>query len=240
MDIKYSDVSKEAIEWVKKNKNIIIEKFCSLKDHPPSQKPFTIFMAGSPGAGKTEFSKSLIPQLQQRDPECAIVRVDADEIRGLIPMYKGCNACELQSAASIGVEKIIDYVQKHNQNVIIDGTFASYSVSYNNVKRAILRNRDVGIFYLYQDPVLAWDFTQKREKVDGRNISKDVFIDAFFKAKENVNAIKHEFNEKIEINLIIKNFENGLEKTHFNIKNIDSYLKIDYNFKLLKDKLKNC
>ena len=180
MDIKCSDVSKEAIDWVKKNKNIIIENFCSLKDHPPSQKPFTIFMAGSPGAGKTEFSKSLIPQLQQRDPECAIVRVDADEIRGLIPIYKGSNACELQSAASIGVEKIIDYVQKHNQNVIIDGTFASYSVSYNNVKRAILRNRDVGIFYLYQDPILAWDFTQKKRKSRWKKYFKRCFYRCLF------------------------------------------------------------
>ncbi len=74
-------ISDNAIQYVKSNKAVLIEKFCSLSNFSPSNNPFTMFMAGSPGAGKTEFSKAIIPELQQRDPNCAIVRIDADEIR---------------------------------------------------------------------------------------------------------------------------------------------------------------
>lgn len=231
-------ISNDAKIWVKNNKKILIEKFCSLNKHQPSKKPFIIFMAGSPGAGKTEFSKSLIPILQKRDPNHAIVRVDIDEIRCLIPQYNGKNSSQIQSAASLGVEKIFDHVQNHNQNVIIDSTFAHYEKVESDIKRAMARNRDIGIFYLYQDPLIAWGFTKKREKVDGRYVPKDVFINAFFKSKENVNLIKQKYGNKIEISLIKRNFEKGLEKTYFNIDNIDSYLKIDYNTDILQEILK--
>lgn len=96
----------------------------------------------------------------------------------------------------------------------------------------------MGILYLYQDPVVAWEFTQKRAALEGRNIPLDMFIRAFFVAKENVNRIKKEFGKQVELWLIIKNLEQGIEKTYFNVDNVDSYLKIRYNPQSLKEKLK--
>jgi hypothetical protein len=55
------------------------------------------------------------------------------------------------------------------------------------------KGRKVAIFYIYQDPLIAWKFTQIREKVEGRYIPKEAFIDAFFNAKENVEKMKKEF-----------------------------------------------
>lgn len=65
-----------------------------------------------------------------------------------------------------------------------------------------------------------------------------MFITAFFAAKENVNKIKAEFGNQIELWLVIKNLEQGIEKTYFNIDNVDSYLKIEYTPESLREELK--
>ena len=37
----------------------------------------------------------------------------------------------------------------------------------------------VTIFYVYQDPKIAWKFTQEREIAEGRHVPKKAFINAF-------------------------------------------------------------
>lgn len=195
-------------------------------------------MAGSPGAGKTEFSKSFIQEFEEKHPPRKIVRIDADDIREFIPAYTKHNSSEVQGAASLGVEKLLDCVLANGQDFLLDATFADYEKSRLNVKRCLKRDRKVGVIYLYQDPLIAWNFTKKREIMEGRPIPNHVFINAFFAAKLNVQKIKDEFKKDIELWLINKNLENDVEKTFFNIDNIDSYLKIKYNtetlFKIIK------
>lgn len=238
LDEESKQISESAIRWIKSNRKFIIEKFCSLKEYPPSKKPFMIFMAGSPGAGKTEFSKSMIPILQKKDPDHKIVRIDIDEVRCIIPEYNGRNSSVIQTAAAIGVEKIFDHVQGHNQNAFMDSTFSSFSKADSDVSRCLNRNRDVGIFYIYQEPSIAWEFTKKREALDGRIVPKEVFIESFLKAKETCNLIKQKYGNQINLDLIIKNFENSLEKSQFNIVSIDSYLEKIYNIDLLQELIK--
>lgn len=216
----------EAVKYVKKHKAEIINRFASTIDYPSNQNPFTIIMAGSPGAGKTEFSVSLIKQLYKKHPESKIVRIDADEIKEVIPQYNKHNSYLIQKAAIIGMEKIIDSIYSNNQNALIDGTFAHYSSSIKNIKRSIIdHQRPVDIWYLYMDPKKAWDFTRKREKLEGRPIKKNDFINAFFSAKDNVNKVKKEYGKKVTLNLVIKD----TNKLHLNIDNVDNYLTIGYN-----------
>jgi len=226
-----------ARKFIKKNEKSIIEKFASLEKFPSRDNPFSIFMAGSPGAGKTEFSKAFIESSEPDSPLYA-VRIDADEIKDIIPQYKGNNSDVVQGAASLGVEKLYDYILKHNQNVIVDGTFAKYEIAYRNIKRSIEKKRIVSIFYIYQDPLVAWDFTQKREKIEGRYIPKEAFINSFFAAKENVERIKSEFKDKVMIFLIKKNdIDNSIEKFWVNIDSVDNYIKMTYTFDSLRLKL---
>ncbi len=227
-------VSEEAIAYIKSHKKEIVEKFCLLSDYPSSQAPFTMFMAGCPGAGKTEFSKSIIPELQKRDPGSRIVRIDADEIRTMIPQFNGSNSEEVQGAAAIGVEKIFDHVNDHKQNCILDGTFAKYDVARKNIVRTLGKSRKVGIFYIYQEPAIAWDFTRKREASEHRNIPKDAFIEAFFASKESVIKIKEEFGIQVELNVIIKNEANEAGKTLFNVPSIDKTLGSRYTIGSLR------
>lgn len=226
----------EAIAFIKSHKHEVVDKFANLTEYPSDSSPFSIFMAGSPGAGKTEFSIALRNELYEKKPDSKIVRIDADDIREIIPQYNRKNSHIVQAAASIGVEKLIDHIHTKNQNAIIDGTFAHYDTSVKNIKRSLKRNRKVEIWYLYLDPKVAWDFTRKREKLEGRPIRKEDFIHALFSAKDNVNRAKAEFEKQIEVNLVIKSIEKS-NQLHLNIDNIDNYLSISYNRAELQDRL---
>ncbi len=227
------DIEEKAKEWVRRNKRSIIEKFASLKEYTPVENPFTLFMAGSPGAGKTEFSKTFI---ENYPGHVKIVRIDADEIRKMIPNYEEGKAYKVQGAASLGVEKVFDYVQSHSQNCILDGTFADINIVTKDVSRALNKDRKVGIMYIYQDPKVAWNFTKIREKVEGRKVSKEIFIKCFLDARENVLRIKKLYPQ-IELNIAIKDFENKLEKSHFNVDLLDPYIKMQYTAEELEELL---
>lgn len=223
------ELAESAKKFIKENKKLLISKFADVKVFSPVEKPLSIFMAGSPGAGKTEFSKFYIEEIKKTDKTISIVRIDADEIRDLIPHYKGNNSDVVQGAAAIGVEKLYDSVLRNKQNVIIDGTFANFKVALSNVKRSIEKGRRVMIFYIFQDPLIAWSFVKKREALEGRIVPKFAFIDAFFAAKENALKIKEEFGNKVVLGMLIKDFTGNERRFFPDIENIDNYLHLNYN-----------
>jgi len=232
MDDDQSEIEKEAIEFVRSNKRLIIEKFCG--DIVQIDKnPVSVFMAGSPGAGKTEFSKRFLKELEDKGYSRAI-RIDPDEVRAIIPGYNGKNASVFQMAATLGVEKIHDYALEKKKNFLLDTTFSDYKKARDNVARSLKHGRIVSIQYLYQDAKIAWDFTKKREEIEKRGIPVDFFVESLFSAKENVDRIKAEFGDKLTLDLIIKDYTNNSLTTEFNISSIDSHLKIEYT----KDELK--
>jgi len=229
--MKDDNIEQEAIKFVKEHKLVIINSFAKKDNYPVEKNPFTIMMAGSPGAGKTEYSKSLIHQLYQEKLDSKIVRIDPDEIKEIIPQYNKKNSYIVQKAAIKAMELIIDYVHHHQQNALIDGTFAHYNSSIKNIERSVKKyGRSVKIWYLYLDPRIAWDITRKREKLEGRPIKKEDFINAFFLAKENANKAKKQFGKLVELNLVIKDIRNlKKNKLQLNIANIDNYMTIGYN-----------
>lgn len=216
-------LSEKAYESIKKNKKALIEKFDDTEKREADALPTTLFMAGSPGAGKTEISKRLMAQFKQKP-----IRIDADEIRAECPGYTGTNAHIYQKAATKGVQILQDHAIEKNINIILDGTFA-YNGALENIQRSLDHGRKVEIFFVYQDPIEAWEFTKKREELEKRRVSKDVFIDAFFKAQENINKAKERFGSKIQLNLVIKDYEKDLERLELNVENIDNYIKIGYD-----------
>lgn len=220
--------SKEAEKYIKEHKALLIEKFASENIYVPDVHPVSLFMAGSPGAGKTEVSKRLIEEFENKP-----VRIDADEIRSMFDGYTGANAHIFQSACTIGVHKLYDYVLKRGFNAILDGTFA-YAKALENVDRSLRRNREVRIYYLYQDPLLAWEITKKREALEHRNVSKEVFIRAFFQAREHAEGAKKVFGDHVKLNLIIKNAKEETDEIVVNIKRIDQFLQMRYTVDTLE------
>jgi predicted ABC-type ATPase len=228
-------IKEDAVNFINTHKKELIQKYAG-DEYPASNPPLSIFMAGSPGAGKTEFSMSLL-ELDMFEKDVA-VRIDADEIKKFIPHYDKTNSDEIQGASVLGLIRLHDYCLKKKKNFILDGTFSDYESSEENIKRSIKYGRDVDIFYVYQDPLIAWEFTKKRGELEGRFIPKDMFIDSFFSAKDNVNRIKENFGKSVTLHLIIKNITNGLAKFEINIDKVDHYLKVTYTrddlVKLLK------
>lgn len=222
------DTSQKAKEFIKNcaKTGKLFEIYANNKEYKEFSIPATFFMAGSPGAGKTEVSKSFVKYHYQRN--FPIVRIDADDIRGICPGYNGNNSYLFQEATSLGVNKIYDFVLKNKFNCLIDSTFSSFKYAEENIKRALKRKREVYVFYIYQEPMLAWDFAQKREKIEKRKITLDVFVADFLKAKENTNKIKEIFKDKIKINLIKKDYYNQIEKFWINVDNIDNYIEFEY------------
>ncbi len=236
MDEEDKILARQAIDYIKVNKRKLIEEFASPSTFPADEAPISVFMAGSPGAGKTEFSKRLIEVFENKDIK-KIIRIDADEIREMLPGYIGTNSQIFQGACSKGVDKLHDSALKNKQNFILDGTFSNYEISYKNIKRSVDKNRSVSIIYLYQDPLIAWQFTKRREILEGRYIPKESFIRQLFAAKENVNKIKEIFDKKVEIYLIEKDFNIGLMKIKVNIKNIDNHISMRYTESELESEL---
>ena len=223
-------IVEEAEAYIKEYKHELIARFANSEKYHPVDHPISLFMAGSPGAGKTEISKRLIEQFADNAP----VRIDADDIREMFPNYTGANSHIFQRACTTGVNKLFDYVLDHNLNVILDGTFA-YERAMENIERSLKRDRRVIIYYLFQDPVIAWKFTKIREETEGRRVSKEVFIHSFLRARENVNEAKAHFGERIELNMIVKNFTENYEKVYSNIERIDKYLSKVYTINELEE-----
>lgn len=227
------DLSYTAIKYVKEHKKEILYKFANVEKHPPVANPFTIFMAGSPGAGKTEFSTYFDPKVYAYSAEVPLVRIDADEIRKMLPGYDGTNAALFQAAATRGVEKLFDFANHKGQNILLDTTFSDYEKAKNNIERSLKHKRKIGIFYIHFEPKIAWAYTQIREKKEGRRVSKEFFVDSYFYSRDVVNRIKKEYPD-VELNLIIKKETSNIDKpidsvTFFKIQSIDNHLKLEYN-----------
>lgn len=225
-----------AIEFAKHHKEKIAKELTDLAIYASDNIPISVFMAGSPGAGKTEFSKNLISILEE-GKERRVVRIDGDEIRSLIPGYSGDNSYLFQGAISLIIEKMHDCVLHNNQTFVFDSTFSKIDKAINNINRSLDKKRPASVFYVYQKPEVAWEFTKAREKAEGRNIPKTAFIEQFFGAKDTVNRIIEEFGDKVAVFLVKKDFEKNtveyIVKIDQNGRQIDNYVQERY----IKDEL---
>jgi len=234
------DISEEAYRWVRENEKAVIARF--IGDTPSVDNPVSFFMAGSPGSGKTEYSKSFIEDLNEafRDRyknDYPIVRIDADDIRLILSGYNGQNASLFQRASVLGVNILHDYVLKKKINFLLDGTFANEKYAIENIERSLKRDRKVQILYLFQNPLHAWRLTKAREMKEGRKVPVEIFIRDYFSAKEVVEKMKAKFADKISVDLAVRDFLSGEKNNYFNITDIDSYIKFPYNINTLKEEL---
>ena len=219
-----AQLAEEAVTYLKARKKEFLQRFASLDVHAPSDRPVTIFMAGSPGAGKTEVSKRLLKEFPGAVPP---VRFDLDEIRAWLPGYNGANADTFQKAGTIGVNKLYDFVLEKKLSAILDGTFG-YADAMGNVRRSLDHGRHVEIYYLYQDPCIAWNVTKQREAIEGRSVPRDVFIRTFFEAQENVRRAKGEFGDRIILNVMIRDFQTGSDDVRLGVDGLDGVSLVPY------------
>ena len=168
----------------------IIEKFKDGVVCIDNNKPIAILMGGSPASGKSTFLKKYAPYLLKDE----ILRIDADEVRAMLPEYEGWNASQthletkdivntLLSDRTIGLPCETD--------IIYDGTMNS-NKSYLPLIE-VLRKLNYKIFVVYIDKVpkdVIVDRALNRYKSSGRFVPLEVIDDFFDKGKSALNEIK--------------------------------------------------
>lgn len=222
-----TQIADAAYDWAKDRVNwrpIVSEITAGIKI--PNSSPYAIFMAGSPGAGKTEFSKRFLDISGLADQ---VVRIDPDIIRTKIYGYESGRAHIVQHATSKVVEKVYDKVLDDKMNFLLDGTFSNESKANENISRALKHGYSVQINFVYQEPRVAWEFTQKREEFEGRNIPLEVFAKQFCESKRIVNEIKKKYAGRVSVDLIRRNIREGNYDYSINIDSLDGYLKDNYS-----------
>ena len=147
-------IREEAIRFASKSKIEIANQITDHESHPSEKYPVSVFMAGSPGAGKTETSKKLLELFAGNydvSGYCSnIIRIDADELRLKFKNYNGPNAELFQAGVSILVEKIHDTDLKRLQSFVFDGTLSNFNKSQQNIERSLKRDRRVQIIYVFK------------------------------------------------------------------------------------------
>ncbi len=219
-------VVSEAIAEARKLKKQIASEYCAKEKFPPDSEPVSVFMAGSPGAGKTESSQNLIVRLSSSHP---VLRIDSDDFRTHFTAYNGANSHLFQAAASILADYVHDCALGNKQSFVFDGTLSKIDKARQNIERSLSRKRFVQILYVYQDPFQAWEFVKARERKDGRHVPAESFIQQYFQARSNVNKLKKEFGKQIKVDLVIKNMDGKDIAYKENVDQIDSHIPERYS-----------
>ena len=195
------EVKTEETAWTfaKANKALIAKRLTDTETYPREINPVSVFMAGSPGAGKTETSIELLKKFEQD----SILRIDPDHLRHEFAGYAGTNSHLFQRAVSVLVDRIHDLALKNGQSFLLDGTLSNYNVAELNVQRSLKRQRTVQILYIYQEPKFAWQFVMDREAQEGRKIRPNDFVHQYFAARDVAQSLKVKFGKDIIIYLSV-------------------------------------
>lgn len=220
-------IAQVALAYAKQHRTEIARRLTDPSIFMPEAHPVSVFMAGSPGAGKTEASIELLT-LQGADG-IKVLRIDPDELREELPGYTGENAWLFQRAVIPIVERMHDLALQQEQSFLLDGTLSSYNVAEKNIRRSLKRDRTVQILYVYQEPQQAWRFVQAREAAEGRRIQPDDFVRQYFSAREVVNRLKTEFGKRIQVDLLMKNNDGSDRFYQAGIDQIDNHIPEKYS-----------
>lgn len=197
----------DAKKWVKDkaNQRRVISRF--YEDYPPKQGRICYFMAGIPGAGKTEFAENTI-----RESKPVLVPIEHDKLVEYIPKYKPENYYNYRKAGSTLVTAIFEVCLKNGYAFVFDGTLA-HENGVRNISKALDAGYEVFIIYILQDAKMAWQLTQDRELVKKRAIEKVGFIETCRKINLNLLHIFSLYKNDSKFNfwIINKRGELGME-----------------------------
>jgi UDP-N-acetylglucosamine kinase len=208
--------------WARANRTRLAQALTLTTRYPGEKTPVSLFMAGSPGAGKTEAARALAVELGD------FLIIDPDDLRQHIPGYNGSNSWLVQEAVSRIVERILDKTFQQNQSFLLDGTLSNLEITRRNIQRCLNKGRVVQIIFVYQEPVQAWAFVQAREATEGRKIPPQRFVDQFFACREVVAQLKREFGGNVKIDVILKNIDGTHRKYHANVSDLNAVAPLRY------------
>jgi UDP-N-acetylglucosamine kinase len=222
-------IKEKAVAFAKANKDRIAREIVLDERYPVETNPVSIFMAGSPGAGKTESARRLIKNITSNYPTQSILHIDTDDLRRYFEDYTGSNSYLFQGGTSILASRIQDYARKYQKSFIFDGTLSDFKRAKENIEMSLKNDRTIGIYFVYQDPIKAWQFVLEREKKEGRHIPSEDFVAKYFSSYETVKELMHAFGKSINVDLLIKDIDGADLEYYMNIASLDGYIKNRYN-----------
>ncbi|MGI0809113.1 zeta toxin family protein [Pseudomonas aeruginosa] len=207
------EASDTAFQFAIENRAEIARRIVDIDTYLPDARPLTFFMAGSPGAGKTEVSLNMISLLEKSQNQnrpitsapFRILRIDPDEIRESMPGYLGGNAEIFQRGVTKIVERVVDRAFSKSISFLLDGTFSNKEVAMRNVDRALRRGRLVDVLFVYQEPGSTWRLIKEREEITGRSIPFDAFLRHVIRSRQTVALVKDKYGDSINLSVFISN-----------------------------------
>ncbi|HXR00911.1 MAG TPA: zeta toxin family protein [Pseudomonas sp.] len=225
-------VADDAVVFAKANRKKIARRLTDQAVYLSEDAPVSVFMAGSPGAGKTEASLEFLARFGGK-----VLRIDPDTYRCELPGYTGRNSSLFQRAVSVLVSAVHDEALRLQQSFLLDGTSSNYETVSRNIQRSLKRGRFVLVLYVYQNPERAWEFVQAREKVEGRNIPVEGFVHQYFAAREVVNQLKYSFGHAVTVDIFVKNTDGSTRAYKENVERIDTHIPESYDRASLERRL---
>jgi len=198
-EIYYNDELGDYTPSRKKLHAEIINKFKKEVVCINNDKPIAIFMGGSPASGKSSFLRKYSPFLLKEE----ILKIDADEIRAMLPEYEGWNASQTHLETKDIVNTLLS-----NKNIGIPCDFdIIYDGTMNSVKSYIplmdiLHKRGYKIFIVFMDNVPKDVIIKRaldRYKSSGRFVPLEVIEDFFSKGKSAFNELKKDVDGYMRI-----------------------------------------
>ena len=197
----------QAKRWVKDktNQDKVVDLF--FKKNRPTSSRVAFFMAGIPGAGKTEFMENTLKVTKE------FISIEHDQLVEYIDGYKPEEYYNYRKAGSVLVTRIFDDCLRNGYSFVFDGTL-SHENGAKNIDKAIAAGYEVIVVYIVQDAKLAWELTQARELVKKRAIEKAGFIETCNKINANLLTIlrQHKTDPKFSFWLIDKHGQSTMKK----------------------------
>lgn len=226
-----------AARWARENKTGFTNELLEQSGARPHRLPSAIFMAGLPGAGKSELAQGLVSVMRR-----GVVLLDMDEIARKMPDYQAARADEFRAGATILLERVFDTTIRRKLDFILDGTFSA-AKAVENVCRALKRGYTVKVLLVCQEPEVAWKFTKARELVEHRAISLTGFVEAYCKVYENMRKLEGILgdNSSLSLGILLKGDKNELMKWRANAQagEIDEFWPMKYNKETLVKNLES-
>jgi predicted kinase len=196
----------EAKQWAKDktNQNKAVGLF--FKKNRPEKSNYAIFMAGIPGAGKTEFTENTI----RESP--GLISIEHDQLVEYIDGYTPESYYNYRKAGSVLATRIFDECLRNGYPFVFDGTL-SHENGIKNINKCLKQGYDVLVIYIVQDTKMAWELTRARELVKRRAIEKIGFIDTCNKINANLLSIfkTHKGNSHFSFWVINKQGQAGMQ-----------------------------
>lgn len=181
------------------------------------EQPIAILTGGAPGSGKSAFLRKFAPYLTSDK----IIKIDADEIRAMLPEYKGWNANQTHEETKDVVNYLLNtFDQPCKHDLLYDGTMSNANKYFPLIDKLKLLGYKVFVAYMEVPLAVSKERALNRYKDNkgsdlqyGRYVPMGVIDDFFKSGEEGFNIIKKKVDGYVKVDGLTQEIiEQGGEK----------------------------